>query len=51
MEKIKQFFKSLHKKHIEGYPKITETAPKFNVKPFKVNLNDPKFNKPYRPCR
>lgn len=34
------------KKHLEGYPMVTETAPKTGRKPFKVNRNDPKFDRP-----
>lgn len=34
------------KKHLEGYPMVKETAPKDGRKPFKVNRNDPNFNKP-----
>lgn len=47
MKKLIQIWKNFHKKYVEGYPIVLDTAPKFNIKRNITNIRNPDFNKPF----
>ena len=43
---MKNLFLAFKKKYVDGYPIVVDTAPKWNTKHHKVDLNDKNFYKP-----